>query len=431
MSSFLRASQYKEIKITRDKTSVYIDWKTVNFSYYESIFSPITTASLTYVDNGDLVKSNKSVDVQERAGTILEALPIFGKGEETVSFNIQNDSGSLDFTSKPMVVSNPIPLYQRDNKEAVSIHLYSKYSIDNENKKLYKKYYNTISSSVNQILKEEFKIPAEKLFIDPTSNSYSFNGHGQRPFDVIVSIASKSLSTSGGPGFFFWESRNGFHFKSIDKIIESNSVATYRYHNVITSSLNDPQTNYRILNDPSYKNNSNVLNDLRAGVYRTKNIFFNPQTFEYKEDFVNLSNSGLETLGNGVNYSQVFDEKENFSRTSLFILDSGFNDPGISTSVDNNQRYYYAKSVMRYNLLMNQIMDITVPCNLQLKSGDVITCEFAKRSSDSLASGSISQLQSGRYIITHLCHHFTPRKSYTSLRISRDTPGIYTNKSTK
>ena len=90
MASFSRASQYKEIKITRDNTSIYIDWKTVNFSYYESIFSPIVTASLTYVDTGDLVRSNKSVDVQERTGTLLEALPIQGRGKEKISFKDKN-----------------------------------------------------------------------------------------------------------------------------------------------------------------------------------------------------------------------------------------------------------------------------------------------------------------------------------------------------
>ena len=145
MASFSRASQYKEIKITRDKTSIYIDWKTVNFSYYESIFSPIVTASLTYVDSGDLVKSNKSIDVQERSGTLLEALPIQGKGKEKISFKIENASGELDFTSEPMYVSNPIPIFQDDLRESVNLTLISQHSITNENINPYKKYYNTIS----------------------------------------------------------------------------------------------------------------------------------------------------------------------------------------------------------------------------------------------------------------------------------------------
>ena len=192
MASFSRASQYKEIKITRDSTSIYIDWKTVNFSYYESIFSPIVTASLTYVDSGDLVRSNKSIDVQERSGTLLEALPIQGKGKEKISFKIENASGELDFTSMPMSVSNPIPIFQDDVRESVNLKLISQYSITNENVNLYKKYYNTISSSVQQILKDELKIPVERLKIDSTSNADSISGNGQRPFDVVINAASKS-----------------------------------------------------------------------------------------------------------------------------------------------------------------------------------------------------------------------------------------------
>lgn len=428
MASFSRASQYKEIKITRDNTSIYIDWKTVNFSYYESIFSPIVTASLTYVDTGDLVRSNKSVDVQERTGTLLEALPIQGRGKEKISFKIENASGELDFTSAPMLVSDPIPVFQDDTRESVRLNLLSKYSTINENINLYKKYYNTISSSVQKILTEELKIPTEKLKIDATSNSSSISGSGQRPFDVIINAATKSLSSSGGPGFFFWETREGFHFKSIDDMISSESVQTYNYHNVATSSLDDPNTNYRILNEPSYKNNSNLLNDLRVGLYRSKNVSFDFSTFEYKQEFLNLSKSGFKTLGNYADYSNTFDESESFTRTNFFILDSGLTNPGITTFIDNNERFYLPQSLSRYNLLMSQVLDITVPCNLKLKAGDVITCEFKKRSTGDLSSGSIGQLQSGRYIITHLCHNFTPKRSFSSLRIVRDTPGIYTNK---
>ena len=428
MSSFSRASQYKEIKITRDKTSIYIDWKTVNFSYYESIFSPIVTASLTYVDSGDLVRSNKSIDIQERSGTLLEALPIQGKGKEKISFKIENASGELDFTSMPMDVSNPIPIFQDDVAESVNLKLISQYYSANENITLYKKYYNTISSSVQQILKDELKIPVGRLKIDSTSNGDSISGSGQRPFDVIINAASKSLSSSGGPGFFFWETKEGFHFKSIDDIVNSPSVQTYNYHNVATSSLDNPNTNFRILNEPRYKNNSNLANDLRVGLYRTKNVSFDFSSFEYKQEFINLSERGFKNLGNNIDYSKAFNESESFTRTNFFLLDSGLTNPGISTSIINNERYYLPQSIMRYNLLMSQVLDITVPCNLKLKAGDVITCEFKKRSTGDLSSGSIGQLQSGRYIITHLCHNFTSKRSFSSLRIVRDTSGIYTNK---
>jgi hypothetical protein len=426
MSSFSRPSQYKEIKITRDDTSIFIDWKTVNFSYYESIFSPVITGSLTYVDTGDLAKSNKSVDVQERTGTLLEALPIQGRGREKISFKIENASGQLDFTSNPLYVSNPIPIFQENNqRESVVLRLVSKYSIDNENSNIYSKYYNTISSSIKKLLVDELKVSEDKLDIDSTSNSDSINGLGQRAFDICIEMASRSVSTSGGPGFFFWETKEGLHFKALDTLVKSSPVETYKYHQISQSHIEGTEVNYRILNSPSYKNNSNLTNDLRSGLFRTKNISFDLSSFEYKQEFINLSSLGFETLNNYTDYSEVFNENENFTRTNFFILDSGLNDPGISTVVTNNQRFYLPQSLMRYNLLMSQVLDITIPCNLKLKAGDTIECQFAKISSENLSSGSIGQLQSGKYLITHLCHNFTSRYSYTSLRIVRDTFGIY------
>lgn len=76
---------------------------------------------------------------------------------------------------------------------------------------------------------------------------------------------------------------------------------------------------------------------------------------------------------------------------------------------------------------MTQIVDITVPANPILKAGDVIVCEFEKVTVGNKNEGSIDEHQSGRYIILHLCHHFTSKRSFTSLRIVRDTYGLYTS----
>jgi hypothetical protein len=66
---------------------------------------------------------------------------------------------------------------------------------------------------------------------------------------------------------------------------------------------------------------------------------------------------------------------------------------------------------------------MTVPCNTDLRAGDVITCEFPK-----ISSGDSEELDSdtsGKYIIKELCHHFDPRNSYTSMKLVRDTFGFY------
>jgi len=426
MQNSSRSSLYEEIIIEKDGTAVALQGRTINFSYYESLLSPHITANLTFVDTGNGMKAN-GTDTQERFGTILRSLPIEGSGNESVKFKITNQLGSLNFSTKPLKVLGTIPLGQESKREFVVLKMVSDAAIKNENAQVYEKYYNNISSSVSSILKQTLEIPATQIILDQTQNSYAFSGSGRKPFDLIISCATKSIPIGGTPGFLFWENQSGFNFRAIDNIIKSEPVATYKYYNVLQSSLSGAENNFRILKSPSYIQNQDVIKALRAGIYRTKNIGFNPYSFEYQEVFLSLDKSKITTLGSAPKFSSKFNESTAFTRTNHFILDSGNNESGISTSINNNELEYFAKAAMRYNLFMTQIMDITVPANPKLKAGDVINCEFEKVTPSNKNEGSVDEHQSGKYIILHLCHYFTPKRSFTSLRLVRDTYGLYTN----
>lgn len=430
--SYSNSSHYKQILIGRPKGNVTIpiEAKTIGFKYYESIFSPILTASLTYYDLGDLARASSNVDVQRRLGTLRDSLPIIGKGEESVEFFIENESGFLDFRKSPFKVSNPTPILQTSQSESVSLSLLSESSVINGTHKSFKSYHNTISSSVEKILTDELGFPAEKVFIDQTSNSDSFRMNGSRPFDIITSMAKKSVSSTGGPGYFFWETQNGMNYKSIDSIIQSEPVATYTHTDVMFNT-DDRRNDFKILKEPVYHNNSNILSNMYSGVPMIKETSFNISDFSYSENYKPLSTYGYSTFGDNIDFKALYNESDktnvDFSRTIFSLADSGFTNPGISTTVVNNEKFYLSRSIQRYNLLMSHVIDIIVPCNLGLNAGDTINCIFQKVSFDSKHKGNKSELNSGKYMITHLCHDFTPRSSYTSLRIVRDTPGIYTS----
>lgn len=425
MQNSARSSLYEEITLERDGKKVALEGRTINFTYYESLLSPYITANLTYVDTGNGIKG-ETVDTQERFGTILRSLPIEGNGIENITFKIKTLLGTLDFSVNPLKVLGTIPIGQESTREFVILKMVSKYAIKNENTKIFDKYYNNITNSVSTILKSKLDIPSNRLNLDQTKNSFAFSGNSQRPFDLVLLCATKSIPINGTPGFLFWETRDGFNFKAIDNIANSNPVQTYKYYGVAKTSLTDDQNNFRILSSPSYIQNQDIIKALRSGLYGTKNISWNPYTGEYKEFFLSLDNSVSNTLGSSPNYDHAFSDNRTFSRTNYFILDTGNNEVGISTSTNNSQIEYFARASMRYNLFMTQVVDITVPVNPNLKAGDVIQCEFEKVTTDNKNEGSIDQHQSGKYIILHLCHNFTPKRSFTSLRIVRDTYGIYT-----
>ena len=133
-------------------------------------------------------------------------------------------------------------------------------------------------------------------------------------------------------------------------------------------------------------------------------------------------------LKNSLGGSPPFaDDVKSFTKTFHHILDVGSLDSNPSTKINNDPRDWQASSVMRYNLLHSQVVHIQIPCNLKLEAGNVIKMEIESTSANK-EEGAKDEQQSGNYLILNLCHHFTDRRSITSLTLIRDTYGIKRSK---
>lgn len=421
-------SNYQHLVVQREGTRVDFinpDSKldVVKFSYYESILSPFISANVVYTDLGYSVKSDKAIDPTERRGTLVNSLPITSSGKEKFEFIIKPKLGELNFKSYPLsIIAAPPAGKQESFRNATMLVLTSEFAVANETTTVYKKYYNNLSNSVKEILEKELKIPLNKLTIEQTKNSCAFPGSGVSPFTLIKSLCPQAVPVEGSAGFLFWETRTGFNFRSIDSLFSAQPYPRkYVYKEISTSSI-DEDNDFRIISY-SIDKNQNLLTALKNGVYKTKNIFFDPFTFEYKEIYLSLTNSGIVPLGLNVDYSSEFDAKDSFSRIYNYIFDTGNMEVGISTNLNNDPRLHLAQSRMRYNTLTAQVVNMIIPCNAELQAGDVIECEFNKVTPDNKSVGAIDRFQSGKYLIMHLCHDFDPKNSYTSLTLVKDTYG--------
>lgn len=414
------SSLYEHLYIDRNGKRVDLAGKTISFRYYESIFSPIVTANMVMVDTGSSpVPTDSSQDIQQRSGSIVNSLPI--TGNERVEFKIKSKSGTLDFQRDPLLVNGAPIAAQETNREAYAISLVSARSFSNETTAIYETYKGKISDSVYLILTNNLKVPKSKINIEPTKIPFNFHGQGNDPFSTILNLSPQSIPADGkDPGYFFYETSLGMNFRSISGMISSKPKATYTRNSVLRA--ND-DNDFKIISFKPSKN-QNTLNALRSGVFSSKNIFFDPRTYQYTEKIVNLSDFQFENyLGKK---AEIPNEFNDFTRTHFHILDVGSLEAGISVDINNNPLLWQAKSSMRYNLLFTQVLNIIVPCNINLNAGDVIECLFEKVTTGNKNLGAYDQHQSGKYLIAHLCHSFDPQRSYTSLTLVRDTYGLYT-----
>ena len=88
-----------------------------------------------------------------------------------------------------------------------------------------------ISDTILKILKDELKIPKDKLgfnkktnkydYIEGTKNQDKIKGNHHAPLDVVTKMCNKSIPAKHeDPGYFFFETQDGFNFKSIDGLID-------------------------------------------------------------------------------------------------------------------------------------------------------------------------------------------------------------------
>jgi len=265
-----------------------------------------------------------------------------------------------------------------------------------------------------------------KITIDNTANSYSFIGNSDSVFDVICWLAGKSTSETDSAGFFFYETQDGLNYRSIDKLIAQDPVASYFKTDAAAKNIDNDTNDYKIISSVVDKN-QNIINAMKSGIYQSRNIYFNPKTFKEEEIVYTFNDKQLKrSLGKSAEIPEIKDGK--FTRTHFDILDIGAYNSTVTGSENNDPDDWQWQSTMRYNILFSQKLKLQVPCNPNLKAGNTINCDFAIITEDSKEQGTNDPVQSGKYLIIDLCHHFDPTRSITSMTLVRDTYGIYTKR---
>ena len=419
--SAVSPSKYNRIELQKKgKKSVELKGGVVAVDYYESLYSPTVTANVMYVDAGGNLEDDKN-----KLTSVKEALPITGL--EDLLLNITNETGELKFVKKDAFKVSKAPVMTREsNKQAVLLSVVSPQLKQNNDDPIFDKYKGKISDTVKKILKEKLKISNDKLDIEPTQNGYNFLGKGRGGLDLVLDLCKRSVPVKGDAGFFFYQTKSGFKFKSINELVSQKPEFTLVYFGGFKQdNTQDGGNDNKIMMPPRFEKDQDVIKSLKGGVYRSRNIFFDPRTFCYEEVTYDISKEGVKkTLGGAPPFA---DDVKSFTKTFHHILDVGSLDSNPSTEINNDPREWQASSVMRYNLLHSQVVHIQIPCNLKLEAGNVIKMEVESTSANK-EEGAKDEQQSGNYLILNLCHHFTDRRSITSLTLVRDTYGIKRSK---
>ena len=434
-------SLYRDITIVKNGREIDIRLACTSIDIFESILSPNITAKIEIVNAGGSIKDEKGDNV-----TLYDGLKIRG-GEEIYMYIEKNSENNVPttFPGNPFLVSSITNLHRTDDMEHFTLNLVSPEAFRNEHTFLLKSFdKNTpISSHVEDIIKTSFPGSFNSADIDVTANNTGFIGNQMKPFDALIKLASKSVSkdTSGGSsaGFFFFQTKSGFKFKSIDSLMTGDPVATFVHTNLNESRVEYhptpdlPSLDYKIIR---YKvqYNQNVVDKMRHGAYATTRRFFDPvtQNVTVDNDFL-----GSDYIGKMKNLGNVFDTEDlqyagiSFTDLPSQIITETFDRGTLDTKVTEdstgmNIEEVIAQRKVRYNTFYTQMMTVQIPLNSYLEAGDMVKLMFPKineNNKEDLDSPNLS----GLYIITEVRHHFDPTFSLTTISVARDTFGMVRN----
>ena len=425
----------------------------VDFRYYENVLSNNVTATATIVETG---YSDGTGDSQ----STVDGLPI--RGGERTDITIEDVYGNELTLEEGLYVNRIRDVNPDTTKDVYFLDFASREFFANEQTRVVKKYEGNIGDNVQKILRDVLKVTTD-IDIDNTSAPYNFIGNDRKPFYICTWLASKSIpevTSAGGTsgkgraaGYLFFQTRDGYHFKSIDKIFSGTVKKSYIFNN---STSIPEKYDAKIL---TYDINSDVDvgKNLMMGMYNNRSIFFDPLSFNYEvRSFpevetpppegqivgkivkaVDSVKNYLEKLATAAEepVSDLIKEEFRQSPTRLmsFIMDTGVMPSGITSQDQLNtwsgekekENYDVAntmvQSIMRYNQLFTVKTDITIPGDFSIKAGDLIECDFPKLEGDAVKD--VNPETKGTYMVASVCHRITPNSTTSSLSLVRDSFG--------
>ena len=370
--------------------------------YYESIDSPTIALTVTFFDV-DQVVSREGI-------TGGEYIDVTVKITDFNDFEIKSEEHKLMLNSVRNVITET-------NKQIATLEFLSAESIVNETARVNKKYAGNITGTVKELLKTDAKgiQTSKNLESDEAANSYSFVGNLKRPFDTIQWLCPKTQSSTDSFGFLFFETLDGYHFKSIKSLLEQESV---KY----THTDRPMEGSFKIL-----QNNLNQTNDigmnLRMGMYANRTTYVDIEN--QKVDIVDFDITQLD-LKKPVKLLDGIEKHP--TRLMLRVNDYGVSQKGSKkedTVPESELAIYQSKSYIRNNLLFSQSLQISVPLNPDLRAGNVIDVRLPVKKGDGSSGDSELGKEktkdiSGRYLVSELRHLIGGGKSETQLTLIRD-----------
>ena len=436
-----QALQFNRFEIYSNEIDESIDMRggTPRIEYRESVFVPYVTLKAAIVDTG-----NTSSGDDKNTVSMMEFLKC--EGGEKVFFAIEDAQGNkIKLTNDDdLMLSEVTTVKQAAKATSFIVTIISKEALTNEisENNCVSRYEGLIAEVVREIIKDNLK--SEKgVEVDFTDNMYTQWGDGRNPFKLIMDLQKIAIpyivdAEGNMAGYLFWQTSEGFHFKSVDRLFEiigkgiqrstgkriKRFISTQKVEKDIPIGYDAKILDYHIIR------NTSLLEQLKAGAFgsqsRVRNIV---------KDTVNKEaplNQDTPTIRGGkgrVNINPQVDKVTNFYELDQPVGNTFFGSSTIKDQVGTattTPAFRVEDTVLQalrsYRDKFNISMEIKIEGDFSLHAGDLVYIDIPELSSKKTVVR--SPKDSGIYMIADLCHFADKTQTYTGLHLVRDSFGV-------
>jgi len=309
----------------------------------------------------------------------------------------------------------------------------------------------SVSQMVNSIFLKHFpdSVWKDRLFIEKSNDDYSFVIPGvYNPFKAISWLCEKAHTTKSNDytPYLFYETMDGYHFKSIDRILSSASSNNMIYYTYTKSNMpllegSKETTGIRTILPNVYLKVQQLdelrrfdkASDMMSGILSSKLLVHDLVSKQAKRvDFLESNVFGsVKKLGDNTHFRiadpysyKLLSEGAIFHYlpSTNYTVKNKFN-----SIIDNHQvENFYLKRKYHVNCFLTQKIVITVFGDSRRRVGDVVSLDVFKPQSDVTAKDDkYDKNLSGQYLITSSKHIMKSGGSYTcKFELSRNGMGV-------
>ena len=390
-----------------------------SFNLFEDIFTNTLTGNMSIGDTGNLISN----------------FPIVGHEEIHITMGTPNIE---------RVQTKKFRIYKVTdvNNQNVGLRRYTIHLLSNE-------FFMNLKSAVSRSFpKSTTSSIAEKIFrtdlesdkdfdIEETQNVYDIVIPNWKPFDAMNWLAKRSMAENrDGANYMFYETRDGFHFRSLESLVEEESVGVYRRRPSDVAEGNPDEEQYRNVNQIEIVNAFDMVANIPNGMYANRLVIHDMikrkseiLDYDYSKEYDKM----IHVEDNKKTNNWRLSDTQNMSGqgSSMLVHESAdeltsrpLSKQTLVSRFDDTNTYYektLQNRISQMQQLNNIKLNITISGDTTRKVGDVLDLEIPSVETHVDGTVPMDKLYNGRYLVTAFRHKIDSASHLMVMEVVKDS----------